>query len=62
MTSYRGKVASGKKGMLIILYWDVKNDRPRAKVGYIGEDGLKPDVIYKLNDTHEFEEITGDEL
>jgi len=30
--------------------------RRRTKVGYIGEDGLLPDVAYKLNDKGEFVE------
>jgi hypothetical protein len=28
-------------------------------VGYIGEDGLKPNTKYRLNDAHKFEEVKG---
>ena len=42
------------KGIIQIKYYDGK--RYRIKIGYIGENGLKPNVKYKLNNNHEFEE------
>ena len=49
-----GKSRSGTKGEICIRYYDKKADRMRTKVGYIGEDGLLPDVFYKLNKDNEF--------
>lgn len=32
--------------------------RYRIETGYIGEKGLKPNVKYRLNASHQFEEVT----
>lgn len=39
----------------IIAYLDI-NDRPRVKVGYVGEDGIKPLTLYEVIDG-EFSEV-----
>jgi hypothetical protein len=49
-----GSAEAGEGGRISIEYWDVKSERYRLKTGYIGEDGLLPNVLYKLNSSHEF--------
>ncbi|HCG1401995.1 TPA: hypothetical protein NJL84_004229, partial [Pseudomonas aeruginosa] len=44
-----GTATAGEKGEIRIRYWDEKADRYRTVIGYIGEDGLEPNVPYKLN-------------
>ncbi|SQC75661.1 Ice nucleation protein [Pseudomonas aeruginosa] len=44
-----GTATAGKKGEIRIRYWDEKTERYRTVIGYIGEDGLEPNVPYKLN-------------
>ena len=51
------KVMAGKGGVLILRYWDEKAERPRVKVGYVGEDGIKSGVWYSLNKAFEFSEV-----
>ncbi|MBG5799756.1 hypothetical protein KAF81_27135 [Pseudomonas aeruginosa] len=51
---YKGTATAGEKGEIRIRYWDEKADRYRTVIGYIGEDGLEPDVPYKLNADHKF--------
>jgi hypothetical protein len=47
-------VTGGDWATIVLNYWD--GERYRLKVGYIGENGLKPGVKYKLDDQHEFTE------
>ena len=47
-----GTATVGVMGRISILYWD--GQRSREVIGYIGENGLEPNVPYKLNDKHEF--------
>jgi hypothetical protein len=49
---YHGTAMAGEMGRISILYWD--GQRSREVIGYIGENGLEPNVPYKLNDQHEF--------
>ena len=51
------KVMAGEGGVLVLKYWDEKADRPRVKVGYVGEDGIKPEVWYSLDDKFDFSEV-----
>ncbi len=51
---YKGTATAGKKGEIQIRYWDEKTERYRTVIGYIGEDGLEPDVPYKLNADRKF--------
>jgi hypothetical protein len=48
-----GTSTSGNGGEIRIKYDDGK--RFRTKIGYIGEDGLLPNVPYRLNSHNEFE-------
>lgn len=48
---------AGEHGALILQHPDPETGRPRIKVGYVGENGIKPDTHYRLHpETHEFEE------
>ena len=49
---YDGTATAGDEGRISILCWDGK--RKREVIGYIGENGLEPNVSYKLNNRHEF--------
>jgi hypothetical protein len=51
-----GTATAGENGCISIQYWDAKKDRYRLKTGYIGEDGLKPNTAYRLDDNHQFVE------
>ena len=52
-----GTATAGESGEIRIQWWDSKARRYRTKIGYVGEDGIKPDTAYRLNDNHEFEEV-----
>ena len=41
-----GKAKSGVGGKIVVKYRD---GRERLAVGYVGEDGIKPDVFYKVD-------------
>jgi len=51
-----GTATAGEKGEIRIKYWDEEAERYRTKIGYIGEDGLLPDVAYKLDESLKFVE------
>ncbi len=51
---YSGTASAGNYSTISIEYYD---GRRRIKVGYIGEDGLKANTAYKLDDNHEFVEV-----
>jgi hypothetical protein len=44
-----GTATAGKNGILNIKYWDEKNSRYRIATAYVGEDGIEPNVAYRLN-------------
>ena len=54
-SGHAGKATSGEDGAIIIKYY--KNGRYHLKTGYIGEDGLEPNVAYKLDEKHNFIEV-----
>lgn len=43
-----GKAKAGKNGSIIIKYWD--GARTRWAIGYVGEDGIKENTFYKVED------------
>jgi hypothetical protein len=53
-----GTATAGDSGTICIKYWDLKNDRYRTVIGYIGEDGIKQDIAYKLDANHKFIKVT----
>lgn len=52
-----GIAKSDANGSITISYFDIPACRRRLKTGYIGEDGLLPNVLYRLNCKGEFEKI-----
>lgn len=50
-----GKVSAGLNSIIQIMYLD--KGRPRIKVGYIGEEGLKEHTMYRLNTQNQFEKV-----
>lgn len=53
-----GTATAGNESTIIIIYWDEERKKYRRKVGQIGEDGLKPNVRYMLDSTHNFIEVS----
>ena len=47
---YSGTATAGDRGTICIKFYDYKNERYRTVVGYTGEDGIEPNVAYKLDD------------
>ena len=39
---------AGNNGVVIVGWWDEKANRRRVTVGYVGEDGIEPDVWYRV--------------
>ncbi|MEO7015606.1 MAG: hypothetical protein ABI067_03560, partial [Leifsonia sp.] len=44
-----GRASAGENGVFTLHYNDAK--RNRAVTGYVGEDGIEADVIYRLDET-----------
>jgi len=53
-----GTATAGDSGTIIIRSWDEAKQRRRFHVGYIGEDGLEPNVPYRLD--HNFKFVRAD--
>ena len=49
-----GTATAGEYGTICIRHWDSKADRYRVKVAYVGEDGIEPNVAYRLDDKLNF--------
>ena len=52
-----GTATAGESGEIRIQYYDSKANRYRTKVGYVGEDGIKPETKYRLDDAFKFVEV-----
>jgi hypothetical protein len=46
---YRGTATAGYRGEIRARYWDDKNQRYRTVIGYVGEDGIRANVAYRLD-------------
>jgi hypothetical protein len=51
---YRGSAMAGNGGRIQIEWYDSDNDRFRLAVGYVGENGIEPNVAYRCNNKGEF--------
>jgi hypothetical protein len=51
-SGYGGTSTSGQYGRLIISWCD--SNRYRSEVAYVGENGIEPNVAYRLGDNHKF--------
>jgi hypothetical protein len=54
---YESTLTGGDRSILIIKYHD--GSRYRIKTAYVGENGIKSDVAYKLDNNFEFVEVGG---
>jgi len=54
---YSGTATAGYKGCIQLSLLDDKAQRRRVKTAYVGEDGIKPGVAYRLNALGQFEEV-----
>ena len=54
-SGYYGTSTSGDRGTLVIKYCD--NYRYKVAVAYIGENGIEPNVAYKLDENHNFVKV-----
>ena len=52
-----GIASAGENGCIALTWWDDTKKSYRIEVGYIGENGIKPNTPYRLNDEHKFEEV-----
>jgi hypothetical protein len=52
ISGYRGTSAAGIGGTLIIKWYD--SSRSRTAVAYVGENGIKPNVAYRLDNKGKF--------
>jgi hypothetical protein len=58
----RGTATAGDGGSIVIRWWDAERAGYRLRAGLIGEDGLRPNTPYRLNDAHEFEAVLQKEV
>ena len=58
-SGYYGTSTSGDRGTLCIRYWDEKAQRYRLAVGYVGEDGIKPNTKYRFGGGTFVEVVSG---
>lgn len=49
-SGYKGTSTSGEKGIVVVRWWDSGASRYRLAVGYVGEDGIKPNTPYIVRD------------
>ena len=47
---FESTACAGEDGAIVLAYFD--GTRPRLVVGYVGENGIKAGVVYKLDDDH----------
>ena len=52
-------VSAGENGTIVLSKWNNIAKRHEVRVGYIGENGLKPNVAYELDQNFEFVEFVG---
>ncbi len=56
---YRCRGSAGEGGVIALTWWDEKAERPRVSVAYVGENGIKPNTFYSLDDKGKFVEEPG---
>jgi len=52
---YRATLTGGENSCMIISFYDNFKDRYSRKMAVVGENGIKPNIKYRLNDVFEFE-------
>ncbi len=53
----RGTATAGDRGILIIKWYDTKAQRYRVRVAYPGEDGVKPNTLYRCDESGNLIEV-----
>ena len=51
---HRATVTGGHGAILLLSFY---SDRKRVVTAYVGENGIKPNTPYRLNEAHEFEDV-----
>jgi len=51
---YGATVSGGYGAELRIRWWDEQKERYRTGIAYVGENGIEPNVAYKLDGKHKF--------
>ena len=46
IAGHNGAAKADKSGCVAVIYWDFGSERPRIAVGYVGENGIKADTWY----------------
>ena len=54
----KGTSNSGDKGILIIKYWNSEKERFMVATAYVGENGIEPNIPYKLDENHNFIKVS----
>ncbi len=54
---YSGTARGGLDATLIIKWYDQANNRIRCKIAIVGENGIEPNVWYRLDDKHRFVKV-----
>ena len=55
---YSGTAKSGEIGIIVCRWWDEPKNRYRLAVGYVGEDGIKPNTFYRADTGGNLIEVT----
>ncbi len=58
IAGYGGTAKADKNGALTLLWFDQKAKRPRVAVAYVGEDGIKPNTEYRVDDKGRITEVS----
>ena len=58
---YDSTVTGGHDSVLSLKWWDSKANRLRISTVYVGEDGILPDIEYKLDNKGKFIKANNDE-
>jgi len=53
----RGTATTGEIGIIVVRWWDTAKDRYRLAVGYVGEDGIKPNTFYCCDERGKLVEV-----
>jgi hypothetical protein len=52
-----GKASAGEYGTIQIKWWDNKTNRYRISIGYVGENGIEPNVAYRCDECGNFVKV-----
>jgi hypothetical protein len=58
MVGESGTAKTGSVGIIAVRWYDDEHERYRLTVGYVGEDGIKPDTFYRAEKNGKLVEVT----